>query len=124
MRYGPSWRLLTYRFSDDASWHRLGDVRELRRVGAVSLQEATWAFPPGDGFDQGVGRAVTLVQWAGGRPLLFEVTPSTETATVLKELFTAEREAESAEFVSEAGKAEAERRREMTERKFTLAEME
>lgn len=124
MRYMSSWRLLTYRLSDDGSRHRVRVWRELRRVGAVSLQAATWAVPPGDGFDQGVERAVALIERAGGRPLLFEVTPSPDAAAVLEDLFTAEREAEWAEFVSEAGKAEAELHQEIAKQKFTLAELD
>jgi hypothetical protein len=97
--------------------------RELRRVGAVALQQATWAIPPGDGFDEGVTRAMALVDRGGGRPLLFDVTPTDATAAVLEELFTAEREAEWVEFVSECDKAEAELHREVDKQKFTLAEL-
>lgn len=96
----------------------------MRRVGAVALQQATWAIPPGDGFDEGVARATALVERGGGRPLLFEVVPKAATAAVLEELFTAEREAEWAEFVSECDKAEAELHGEIDKQKFTLAELD
>jgi hypothetical protein len=119
-----AWRILTYRLTADQSKHRVGVWRELRRVGAVALQSATWAIPPGDGFDDGVARAVALVERGGGRPLLFDVTPSEQTAVVLEELFTAEREAEWVEFLSECDKAEAELHREVEKEKFTLAELD
>jgi hypothetical protein len=122
--YYMAWRILTYRLTADQSKHRVGVWRELRRVGAVALQQATWAIPPGDGFDAGVARAVALVERGGGRPLLFEVVPSEPAAGVLEELFTAEREAEWLEFVSECAKAEAELHREVEKQKFTLAELE
>ncbi len=119
-----SWRILTYRLTADESKHRVGVWRELRRVGAVALQSATWAIPPGDGFNEGVARAVKFVERGGGRPLLFEVTPSAASASALEELFTGEREAEWMEFLSECDKAEAELHGEIDKEKFTLAELD
>ena len=119
-----AWRLLTYRLTAEQSKHRVGVWRELRRVGAVALQAGTWAIPPGDGFDEGVDRAMALVERGGGRPLLFDVVPAEVTAAALEELFTAEREAEWAEFISECGKAEIELHGEIDKEKFTLAELE
>jgi hypothetical protein len=123
MRY-VTWRILTYRLTAEESKHRVAVWRELRRVGAVALQQATWAVPGGDGFDDGVARAMELVERGGGRPLLFEVTPSEDAAAVLEELFTAEREAEWVEFVSECAKCETELRGEFDKQKFTLAELD
>jgi hypothetical protein len=119
-----AWRLFTYRLTAEQSKHRVGVWRELRRVGAVALQAGTWAIPPGDGFDEGVIRAVALVERGGGRPLLFDVVPAEATSALLEELFTAEREAEWVEFISECGKAETELRGEIEKKKFTLAELE
>jgi hypothetical protein len=119
-----AWRILTYRLNGDQSRHRVGVWRELRRVGAVALQSATWAVPVGDGFDDGVDRAVALVLRGGGRPLLFDVTPDDDTAAALEELFTSEREAEWVEFLSECDKADAELRSEVAKEKFTLAELD
>lgn len=123
MRYMP-WRILTYRLSGEQSKHRVGVWRELRRVGAVALQSATWAIPPGDGFNEGVARAMKLVERGGGRPLVFDVTPSAGSAAALEELFTGEREAEWVEFCSECDKAEAELHSEVEKEKFTLAELD
>jgi hypothetical protein len=90
----------------------------------VALQKATWAIPRGDGFDDGVARAVALVERGGGRSLLFDVAPDEATAALLEELFTAEREAEWLEFVSECATAEVEVQREVEEQRFTLAELD
>jgi hypothetical protein len=123
MRY-ISWRILTYRLTVEQSKHRVAIWRELRRVGALALQQATWAIPPGDAFDSGLTRAIKLVERSGGRPLLFSVVPDDTTSATLEELYTAEREAEWLEFLSECDKAEAELHREIDQRKFTLAELD
>ena len=118
------WRVLTYRLSGDQSRHRVAVWRELRRVGAVALQSATWAIPAGDGFDEGLQRAVSLVRRSGGQALCFDVSASDETLSAVEGLYTAEREAEWAEFLSECDKAEVELRREIETEKFTLAELD
>lgn len=56
--------------------------------------------------------------------MLFDVTPSEATSEALEELFTAEREAEWVEFISECDKAEAELHGEVEKEKFTLAELD
>jgi hypothetical protein len=119
-----AWQLFTYRLTAEQSKHRVGVWRELRRVGAVALQAGTWAIPPGDGFDEGLNRAVAMVERGGGRPLLFDVVPAEETSALLEELFTAEREAEWVEFISECSKAKTELQGEIEKRKFTLAELD
>jgi hypothetical protein len=123
MRY-MSWRIVTYRLTVDQSKHRVAIWRELRRLGALALQQATWAIPPGDAFDAGLARAIELVERGGGRPLVFRVEPDEATTAALEEMFTAEREAEWLEFVSECDKAEAELHREVQQQKFTLAELD
>jgi hypothetical protein len=119
-----SWRVLTYRLSGEESRHRVAAWRELRRVGAVALQSATWAIPGGDRFDEGLARAVALVKRTGGQALCFEVTASEETVAALEGLYTADREAEWTEFCSECDKAVAELEGEVEKEKFTLAELD
>lgn len=119
-----AWRVLTYRLSGDQSRHRVAVWRELRRVGAVALQSATWAIPTGDRFDRGLERAMALVNRSGGQALCFDVTASQDTLAAVEALYTAEREAEWVEFCSECDKAEAELRREIATEKFTLAELD
>ena len=94
------WRILTYRLSGDQSRHRVAVWRELRRVGAVALQSATWAIPTGDRFDEGLERSMALVKRSGGQALCFEVAASDETLAAVEALYTAEREAEWVEFCS------------------------
>ncbi len=118
------WRVLTYRLSGDQSRHRVAVWRELRRVGAVALQSATWAIPTGDRFDEGLERATALVKRSGGQALCFDVTACEETLAAVEALYTAEREAEWVEFCSECDKAEAELHGEIEKEKFTLAELD
>ncbi len=119
-----SWRILTYRLTGDQSRDRVAVWRELRRVGAVALQSATWAIPAGDRFDEGIDRAVSLVRRSGGQALCFDVSASEDTLAALEGLFTAEREAEWVEFCAECDKAEAELTSEIDKQKFTLAELD
>jgi hypothetical protein len=91
------WRVVTYRLGRQQSRHRVGVWRELRRVGAVALQSATWAIPVGDHFDEGLAKAVSLVERGNGQILVFDVAPSGPSDVALEQLYTAEREAEWAE---------------------------
>lgn len=118
------WRVVTYRLGRQQSRHRVGVWRELRRVGAVALQSATWAIPVGDHFDEGLAKAVSLVERGDGQVLVFDVTPSDASAVTLEQLYTAEREAEWVEFCSECDKALIELRGEFAKEKFTLAELD
>src|SRR5258708_26068155 len=56
-----TWRLITYRLPAEPSRHRVGVWRELRRLGAVSLQQGTWAVPEGEGFDAGFAQVVEAI---------------------------------------------------------------
>ena len=118
------WRILTYRLTAEQSKHRVGVWRELRRVGAVALQSATWAIPTGDRFDEGLAKAVALVERGDGQALVFDVVSSEENVAALEQLYTDEREAEWVEFCSECDKAETELRGEFDKEKFTLAELD
>lgn len=119
-----SWRIITYRLTSEASRHRVAIWRELRKGGAVSLQQATWALPSGAGFDERVQRARKLVERADGQLFVFDVVPSEETVALLEALFTEDREAEWAEFLAECAKFEAEVAREIEIQKLTLPELE
>jgi hypothetical protein len=118
------WRVLTYRLTAEQSRHRVAIWRELRRIGAVSIQQATWAIPAGANFEAGLARAIGLVERGGGTALLFEVTAAEATIAVLEELYSAEREAEWVEFLSECDKCETELKGEFEKQKFTLAELD
>ena len=119
-----SWRILTYRLEAEASKHRVGIWRELRKAGAVSLQNATWAIPTGSDFDSAVERALALIERAEGKALVFDVIPTETSAAALEELYLAEREDEWGEFVSDCAKFDAEIASEVAKEKFTLAELD
>lgn len=116
---------MTYRLpSDGGSSQRVAVWRELRRVGAVALQAATWAVPVGDGFDEGVAKAVRLVERADGHALVLDVDPRSQSLGELEALYSAERDEEWTEFSAECDKAIAELANEVAKEKFTLAELD
>jgi hypothetical protein len=119
-----SWRVITYRLPTEPSRHRVAAWRELRRLGAVALQQGTWAVPDGEGFDSGLASVVEAVRAAGGQPVVLAVAGDEASAAQLEVLFTAEREAEWAEFLSDCGKYEAELADEIAKGKLTLAELD
>jgi hypothetical protein len=99
--------------------------RELRRVGAVSLQQATWALPARAEFLDALDRAVELIERAEGSVLVFDAVPRGDEMSVqLQTLFNEEREAEWTEFLAECTKFEDEIDREIGIEKFTTAELD
>jgi len=118
------WVLLTYRLPAEPSRHRVAVWRELRRVGAVSLQQAAWAVPARPDFLEAVARAVELIERANGDVLVFDAVPQGEVmAARLEALFTAEREEEWHEFLAECTKFDREIDKEIRIKKFTAAEL-
>ncbi len=122
---GADWILMTYRVPPEPSRHRVAVWRELRKVGAIPLQQATWILPNRREFADAVARAVALVERGGGEALVLDVT-GTDVATTarLEQMFTEAREAEWTEFLSECGKFEAEIEKEIRTAKFTAAELD
>jgi hypothetical protein len=119
-----SWRVITYRLPAEPSRHRVAVWRELRRLGAVPLQQGTWAVPDGEPFEAGFAQVVDQVTAAGGQPVVLAVAEEEASAAQLEALFTAQREAEWAEFVADCGKYEAELAAEVAKGKLTLAELD
>lgn len=119
-----AWRVITYRLPGEPSRHRVAIWRELRRLGAVPLQQGTWAIPQGEGFDAGFSQVIDVVQSAGGKPVVLAVDADDAGAAQLEALFTAQREAEWAEFVADCSKYEAELASEVDKGKLTLAELD
>lgn len=119
------WVILTYRLPVEPSRHRVATWRELRRVGALSLQQATWALPGRPPFLEAISRVETLIERAGGEALVFEADPRGEQSEeLLERLFTTQREEEWAEFLAECAKFELEIDKEISKEKFTLAELD
>ena len=118
------WRVITYRLPPEPSRHRVAVWRELRRLGAVPLQQGTWAVPEGEPFEAGVAHVVKAIGTAGGKPVVLAVAEEEASATQLNDLFTAQREAEWGEFLADCGKYETELAGEVAKGKLTLAELD
>ena len=119
-----AWRVITYRLPAEPSRHRVAVWRELRRLGAVSLQQGTWAVPDGEPFAAGFAQVVEAIKAAGGQPVVLAVADEETSAAQLEALFTDQREAEWGEFLSDCGKYEAELADEVAKGKLTLAELD
>lgn len=119
-----SWRLITYRLPAEPSRHRVAVWRELRRLGAVPLQQGTWALPSGEGFDEGFDQVVQTIDAASGQPIVLTVADDDASVAQLEALFTEQREAEWSEFLADCDKYEAELREEIRKGKLTLAELD
>jgi hypothetical protein len=119
------WILLAYRLPTEPSRHRVAVWRELRRVGAVSLQQATWAVPARRGFADAITKAVELIERADGEVLVFDAAPQGDAmAARLEAQFSAERDQEWQEFLTECAKFDAEIAKEIRIEKFTAAELD
>ena len=103
------WVVLTYRVPQEPSRHRVALWRELRRAGAVSLQQATWDLPLHPGTEETIDRVVALVERAEGEVFVFTASPRDQTmAAGIEDAFLEGREAEWHEFVRECDKFDAE----------------
>jgi hypothetical protein len=119
-----SWRVIIYRLPAEPSRHRVAIWRELRRLGAVPLQQGTWAVPEGEGFDSGFAQVIEAIKTAGAQPVVLAVTGQDADDANLEALFTEQREAEWAEFLSDCAKYETELAGEVAKGKLTLAELD
>jgi hypothetical protein len=119
-----AWRVITYRLPAEPSRHRVAVWRELRRQGAVPLQQGTWAVPGGEPFEAGFAQVVEAITAAGGQPVVLAVADDQASTAQLEALFTEQREAEWAEFLGDCGKYEAELAGEVAKGKLTLAELD
>ncbi len=100
--------------------------RELRRGGALPLGAGTWAFPATPLAVETIDKVRDLIGRApGGEVLVLDARGrDPESEDRLSELYTAAREAEWSEFLSDCAKFNAEIEREIAKAKFTLAELE
>ena len=119
------WLVLVVRVPADPSRHRVAVWRELRRIGALSLGQGTWAVPDVPGFADGVARVIELAQRGEGEVVVLDAAGRAERdGARLEALFTADREEEWTEFLADCGKFDAEIDKEIRTRKFTMAELE
>ncbi len=119
-----SWRVITYRLPSEPSRHRVAVWRELRRLGAVGLQQGTWAVPAGEGFDEGFDHVLSVIADADGEPVVLVVADDDASVSQLESLFTEQREAEWVEFLGDCDKYETELKDEVAKSKLTLAELD
>ena len=116
---------MAIRLPAEPSRHRVAVWRELRKVGALSLGQGVWALPATPAFEQGLERAVALIERGEGEAVILDARGrDDEQDARLQALFTDGREDEWAEFISECAKYENELERELAQQKFTLAELD
>jgi hypothetical protein len=119
------WLVLVVRVPAQPSRHRVAVWRELRRVGAVSLGQGCWAVLDVAVFADGVARAVALAERGDGEVVVLAAAGRDERdAARMRELFTADRAAEWAEFLADCAKFSAEIDKELRIQKLTMAELE
>lgn len=119
------WLMLCYSVPSDTSRNRVAVWRELRRIGAVSPQQALWALPDHAGSRHALENAARLVEEVGGEALLVRAEALNEVSEKrLEELYIAAREEEYTEFLAECDKFRAEIDSEIRKRKFTAAELD
>jgi hypothetical protein len=119
------WAIVTYRVATDPSRHRVAIWRELRRAGAVPLQQGAWALPIHPATEAAIDRVLSLVERAEGEALVFDAAPRDEAmAASIEAAFLAGREDEWREFIRECDKFDAEIDHEIAKEKFTAAELD
>ncbi|WP_137872626.1 Chromate resistance protein ChrB [Rhodococcus sp. Q] len=119
------WTVLVIRLAAEPTRHRVAVWRELRKVGALSLGQGVWAVPDVPAFSAGLGRARELADRAGGETVALRATGVTDDDSGRFEaMFTAAREDDWTEFLSDCDKFEAEIDKEIRTAKFTLAELD
>jgi len=119
------WIVLLFRVPAEPSRHRVAVWREPRRPGAVSLGQSAWLAPAAPAFVDSITRAVQLVEAAGGEAFVLDANVRQPADSErLAAVYTAAREAEWVEFLSECAKYLAEIDKEIATGKLTLAELD
>jgi uncharacterized protein YdbL (DUF1318 family) len=119
------WLLITYRVPTDRSSARVAVWREVRRSGALQLQNSVVAFPDTDDFRQAVTRVRAAVGEVGGTVLAFRTEAVIDgDDSRLREAWNEARTEEYEELAAECEKLVAEIDKEFSKEKFTLAELD
>lgn len=119
------WLLVTYRLPSGGSSARVAVWREVRRSGALQLQQSVVAYPDDPAFSRAVERLRTLVSEVGGETLAVRAEPlAAADGTRLVHAWNEARAAEYGELSSECGKFLEEIDHEFEIEKFTLAELD
>jgi hypothetical protein len=120
-----SWLLLTYRLPADRSSARVAVWREVRRSGALQLQQSVVAFPDTEEFRSALARVRAVVGEVGGSVVAVRAEPlEGDDDARLVSAWNEARAAEYGELVSECDKLVAEIDKEFAKEKFTLAELD
>ena len=119
------WLFVTYRLPAGESRERVAVWREVRRSGALHLQQSLVAFPDVEPFQQAMERFRVLVTELGGHTLVLRGEPLGDSDDGrLASAWEEARRAEYGELVSKCEKYLAEIEHEFAIEKFTLAELE
>ena len=117
--------MLTYRLPTERSSARVAVWREVRRSGALQLQQSVVAFPDTEEFRSALARVRAVVGEVGGSALAVRAEPlEGDDEARLASAWDAARADEYAELASECEKLVAEIDREFAKEKFTLAELD
>ena len=119
------WIVCCYTVPSDTSRHRVAVWRELRRIGAVSPQQAVWVLPDRPPARRALERVQELVANAGGEVVLLKGEALDDaTAQRLENLYVDAREEEYGEFLVECDRFLKEIQKETAKGKLTSAELE
>jgi len=99
--------------------------REVRRSGALQLQQSVVAFPEGEPFERAVARIRAVVDEVGGSVVALRAEPLDAADDArLRAAWNEARAEEYGELISECGKLVDEIDEEFEKQKFTLAELD
>ena len=99
--------------------------REVRRSGALQLQQSVIAFPDGEPFERAVARIRAAVDEVGGSAVAVRAEPLDAADDArLRGAWNEARADEYGELISECEKLVAEIEKEFGKQKFTLAELD
>jgi hypothetical protein len=120
-----AWLLLTYKLPAERSSARVAVWREVRRSGALQLQQSVAAFPDTEEFRRALGRVRAVVGEVGGSAVAVRAEPlGVDDDARLAAAWNEARAAEYGELASECEKLVAKIDKEFAKEKFTLAELD
>ncbi|MET8047391.1 Chromate resistance protein ChrB [Streptosporangium sp. NPDC005286] len=119
------WVVLVARVPPQSSQHRDAVLRELRDVGALSLDEDIWAVPDTPVFADGIQRALGITDLAEGEAAMWRVGGHERADSArFRIMFTAARESDWAEFIAECDRFASELDRLARKARFRPADLE
>lgn len=119
------WIVVTYKLVADSSRARVAVWREVRRSGALHLQQSVVAFPDADAFRPAIERFRAVIEDVGGESLALQSKPLDGPDEIqLMRAWNHARDAEYAELTDKCTKYLAEIEHEFAIEKFTHAELE